>query len=204
MQDEIKDVPDGDVLIHAGDLTMDGRPNDIFAALRWLSGLPHDHIIVVPGNHDFAFQHIPEFEDIARSRFPRVDLLIDAQTSLNGLRLWGSPWQPWFHDWAYNFARGPAGEAQAEDKWGEIPDDTAILITHGPVCGILDKTQRGEHVGCPALRRRIAQLSQLRLHVCGHIHEAHGKEVIDGVTYVNACVCNSQYWPSQSPIVVDL
>jgi Icc-related predicted phosphoesterase len=84
-----------------------------------------------------------------------------------------------------------------------VPDG-AILISHGPVYGILDETLRKKHVGCVALKDRVANLPNLRLYVSGHIHEAYGAEKHGDVLYVNACTCDSQYWPTQPPIVVDL
>jgi Icc-related predicted phosphoesterase len=198
------DVPDGDVLIHAGDLTMNGKPRDIFDAFAWLSGQPHARIVVTPGNHDLGFQEIRHLKATLKSKFPRIDTLIDQETTIAGLRVYGSPWQPWFNNWAYNFDRGDFGLKQAEERWARIPDDTNILITHGPVYGILDLTLRREHVGCSALKARIEKLPDLRLYVSGHVHEAYGTESVGGVLYVNACSCNAEYRPLQPPIVVDL
>jgi Icc-related predicted phosphoesterase len=164
-------VPNGDVLVHSGDLTMTGSPATVVRAFAWLSALPHETVIFVPGNHDFAFERDPAFAEALAARFPRVQILVDAGTTVGGLRVYGSPYQPWFHSWAFNFAKGEAGEREAQERWALIPDDTSILITHGPVRGILDRTSRGEHVGCRQLAARIEALESLRLHVCGHIHE---------------------------------
>lgn len=204
MHDKIKRMPEGDVLIHAGDLTNEGIPAEIFEAFAWLSKQPCERVVCVPGNHDFGLQRIEQLPRVLQSKFPRVELLNDCDTMLGGMRVWGSPWSPWFNDWAFNFLPGPAGIAQAEEKWAQIPDDTAILVTHGPVHGILDETLRRKHVGCAALKDRAATLASLRLYVSGHIHEAYGAEKHGEVLYVNACTCDSQYWPSQPPIVVDL
>jgi predicted phosphodiesterase len=197
-------VPDGDVLIHAGDLTMDGASADIDDAFWWLSEQPHERIIFTPGNHDFDFQRVPSLRDSLHYSYPRVEVLIDEETIIDGLRVYASPWQPWFYNWAYNFRPGLAGEEEAKARWSMIPDDVSILVTHGPVYGILDRTQSGENVGCSVLKARIEELRQLRLHVCGHIHEASGSESIGDVLYVNACSCDAQYQPTHSPIVVDL
>lgn len=201
---KIKRMPTGDVLIHAGDLTGEGIPAEIFDAFAWLSKQPYERIIVIPGNHDFGLQRIPQLAGVLKSKFPRVELLNDNDTIVNGLRVFGSPWTPWFHDWAFNFLPGPAGEKQAQEKWTQIPDDTAILITHGPVHGILDETLRRKHVGCAALKARIENLPNLRLFMSGHIHEAYGAEKHGEVLYVNACTCDSRYFPEQPPIVVDI
>lgn len=196
-------VPEGDVLIHAGDLTMGGSPKEIFKAVAWLAKQPHGRIILVPGNHDFGFQERPSLVGVLRFQFPRVEILIDEDTHIGEHRVYGSPWQPWFHDWAYNFS--PIhGEEEAREKWSSIPEDVGILITHGPPHGILDETQDCEHVGCPMLLERLASLPKLRLHVFGHIHEGWGAKLVGDVLHVNASSCDSNYWPSQAPLVVDV
>jgi predicted phosphohydrolase len=171
-------VPDGDVLLHAGDITRHGDLADVEDFDQWLGGLPHRHKVVICGNHDFCFQEQPRQ---ARARITNAIYLEDAAVEVEGLRVYGSPWQPWFYDWAFNLQRGPELAA----AWAKIPDDTAILITHGPPAGILDQTKRGEFVGCQDLYDRVFRVRP-RLHVFGHIHEAAGRRDIDGIAFVNA------------------
>ncbi len=189
-------VPDGDVLLHAGDATMGGKPFQVEAFARWFAARPHRHKIVVAGNHDWMFERTPTQ---ARSLLRDVVYLQDDEITVDGLRIWGSPWQPWFHDWAFNLERGP----QIAAKWELIPAGIDVLITHGPPAGILDRTSRGEDVGCADLRRELQRIRP-RLHVFGHIHEAYGTVEIDGTRYVNASICTERYHPVQLPIVVDL
>lgn len=197
-------VPDGDILIHAGDLTMDGTPSAFSSVFTWLSEMPHKRVLAIPGNHDLALQSDPHTRLRLRDRFPRVELLIDSSTTIgNGIKVWGSPWQPWFYDWAFNFALGTLGAEQARRKWAEIPEDTAVLITHGPLHGVLDTAADGTHVGCAELRARLDDLPCLRLHVFGHIHESYGALIRRGALHLNAAVCDSHYLPSHRPIVVD-
>jgi len=98
---------------------------------------------------------------------------------IEGVRFWGSPWQPWFFDWAFNLERGEEIRA----KWELIPDDTEVLITHGPPQGHGDMTSRGEGAGCADLLARIRQVKP-RYHLFGHIHEGYGTST-DGVTSVS-------------------
>lgn len=49
------DVPDGDLLIHAGDLANDGSVREIQGTVDWLKTLPHRHKVVIAGNHDSYF-----------------------------------------------------------------------------------------------------------------------------------------------------
>lgn len=189
-------VPDGDVLLHAGDATMMGTMVQIAAFDAWLAKLPHEHKVVIAGNHDWLFQSDPAF---ARSLLRHATYLEDTEATVAGLRIWGSPWQPWFYDWAFNLPRGPEIAA----KWAMIPAGIDVLMTHGPPAGILDLTSRGEPVGCEDLQRELLRIKP-RLHVFGHIHEAYGQIEVDGCRFVNACNCSERYKPVQAPIVIDL
>ncbi len=189
-------VPDGDVLVHAGDLTGSGSLAEIAKAHAWLADLPHAHKVVIAGNHDHGFQRTP---GEARALMTGVTYLEDEGVAIEGVRFYGSPWQPWFFDWAFNLQRGPDLAA----VWARIPDDTDVLVTHGPPRGILDRIHSGLEVGCDDLRAAVARVRPT-VHVFGHIHEAYGELERDGTRFVNASTCTLRYEPTQPPIVVDL
>ena len=188
-------VPDGDVLLHAGDFTARGTVREVEAFGRFLAGLPHPTKIVVAGNHDFLFQRDRER---ARALLGDALYLEDACVEVAGLRILGSPWQPWFHDWAFNLPRGAALAA----KWALVPDALDVLITHGPPHHVLDRTLDGLEVGCEELTLALERIRP-RLHVFGHIHEAYGRVQANGTLSVNACICDLRYRAVQPPIVVD-
>lgn len=160
-------VPDGDILVHAGDLTQRGTRAQLQRFNDFLAGLPHRHKLVVAGNHDFLFQRSPHE---ARALLTAATYLEDAEVTVEGLRFWGSPWQPWFYDWAFNLRRGPA----LDEKWALIPAGIDVLVTHGPPAGYGDRTWSGERVGCEDLLRHLDRV-QPRLHLFGHIHEDRGE-----------------------------
>ncbi|MGD1066843.1 MAG: metallophosphatase domain-containing protein [Vulcanimicrobiaceae bacterium] len=191
------DVPDGDLLLHAGDLTMRGELEEITRAGSWLRALPHRHKVVIAGNHDFAFEDAPH--DARAALGEGLTYLEDDGVTIEGLRFWGSPWQPRFFDWAFNLDRGAALAA----KWNMIPTATDVLVTHGPPAGILDLAVSGEHVGCADLLRRVQALRP-RVHVFGHIHEAAGVLEQHGTTFVNASICDVDYRPTAPARVIDL
>ena len=190
-------VPPGDVLIHAGDGCRMGSLDEAEAWGRHIGSLPHAHKVVIAGNHDRCFEDLPE---AARACLPpEVHYLQDSGCEIAGIRLWGSPWQPWFHSWAFNLPRGPELAA----KWARIPDDTDVLITHGPPHDILDANFSGTPVGCEALVEALARVRP-RVHCFGHIHEGHGVLERQGTLYANACICTLSYQPTNPAILIDL
>jgi Icc-related predicted phosphoesterase len=199
----LPEIPGGDILIHAGDLTGSGKLNQVERALLAIDGLPHRHKVVIAGNHDWAFQLEPN--EIFKEREskiipPGITYLQDSGVIIEDLMFWGTPWQPEFHNWAFNLPRGK----KLREKWGLIPLDTDVLITHGPPYCILDGTIDGRSVGCPDLLARTTEIEPI-LHVFGHIHESNGYEIVGATTYVNAAICTAEdYKPSQSPIVVKI
>lgn len=198
------ELPKCDLLIHAGDLTGRGTPFEVERALSWLHEAPAAHVVTIAGNHDFLFERDPQKAREVLGRF-RVIYLQDSGIEIEGHSIWGSPFQPWFYDWAFNFAaEAKAGRDQASRTWAKIPVNTEILITHGPPRDILDRTARGETVGCPHLLERIKELPHLKYHVFGHIHEGYGMRERDGVTYINACTCTLKYQPTNPPVMFDL
>ena len=122
-------VPDGDVLIHAGDFMAFGdTPKEIIDFNQWLGGQPHRHKIVIAGNHDWMFERHP---GAAKELLGNAIYLENSGTELAGLKIWGSPVQPEFNNWAFNVARGAA----IRRYWEMIPDSTDVLVTHGPPYG---------------------------------------------------------------------
>jgi Icc-related predicted phosphoesterase len=197
LHDKIKSIPDGDILIHAGDLSNKGDLKEVVLFNKWLKTLPHKHKIIIAGNCDFCFQKTPE---LARQEITNAIYLEDSSVELEGLKFYGSPWQPWFFDWAFNEKRG----MPLKKIWSKIPIDTDVLITHGPPYGILDSVAKGGNVGCEELHKAIVERPNIKLHVFGHIHEAYGEEVENGVRYVNASLCSLQYQIVNLAVVVDL
>ncbi len=193
----VQHIPDGDLLIHAGDITRRGSLEDVESFNSWLGELRHKYKVCISGNHDFCFEQNPE---VARSLITNAYYLQDEEITIEGFKLYGSPWQPWFFNWAFNLRRG----TPLKEKWEKIPSDTDILITHGPPHGILDKVMMGENVGCEELLLRLGSLEKLKLHVFGHIHEACGIHEHLGIRMVNASTCTLGYKSTNAPIIVEL
>ncbi len=201
-------VPEGDLLLHAGDVTRHGTREEVADFARWLAELPHPVKAVTGGNHD---RFLASHPDESRRLLAPAALLVDEALVVDGLRVWGSPWHPRFLGGAFGL---PRGEALA-GKWRLVPETVDVLLTHGPPAGVRDQVTwwaplllsrlsgRGGRAGCEDLRAALGRLRP-RLHVFGHIHEGHGTETRDGTTFVNAAACDTSYRIAHPPVVVDL
>lgn len=170
-------LPDGDVFVHAGDMCRYGDLAELRIAADWIASLPHRHKVIIAGNHDGAFDENPR---AARAMFENAHYLQDSEVSIEGLRFYGSPWQPAYHNWAFNLPRGPALEV----VWAKIPRGIDVLITHGPPEGIGDRSGLAARAGCADLRRRVAEIEP-RLHLFGHIHQDGGSWRHGVTTFAN-------------------
>jgi len=194
-------IPSCDLLLLAGDLCPVENHQLSFQAdwLRgefraWLESLPARKIIGIAGNHDLVFQDAPDF---VPPDLPWT-YLQDSETTWEGLKVYGSPWQPWFFDWAFN-----AGPEQLEKIWQRIPNDSDILLLHGPPRGYGDKNNIGESSGCPHLLARIQEV-QPKLAVFGHIHEGRGEWDLGRTKLANVTILDEAYRHVHSPWLYDL
>jgi Icc-related predicted phosphoesterase len=191
-------LPLGDILIHAGDISMKGEEREVVQFLDWFSQQDFAHKILIAGNHDFYFEREPE-DQIEKIMPPGITYLKDSGIVLNDYRIWGSPITPWFFDWAFNRHRGDP----IRRHWDLIPADTDILITHGPPFRVLDSTREGQHVGCKDLLHVIDKVRP-KAHLFGHIHESYGELNRDGTRCINASVLNEKYELTNKPIVFEI
>ena len=172
-------VPDADILIHAGDLTGRGTRPQVQAALAWLKALPHRHKVLVAGNHDFLFEDEAPVAE-AMTKEAGLIYLRDSEVMLEGVRIWGSPWQPRFFDWAFNLDRGEPLAA----KWRLIPAGVDVLVTHGPPAGYGDRCDDGRRVGCEDLLKALERVKP-RVNLFGHIHEDRGEWQLGPTRLIN-------------------
>lgn len=193
------DLPGGNLIIDSGDISSMGYEHEIDGFCKWFDKLNYNHKVFCAGNHDFGFEKDPDkaYEIIQKYK---VNYLQDSMLEIDGIKIWGSPWQPEFCGWAFNL---PKNGWQLAEKWNNIPEDIDILITHGPSFGNLDQVVgRKENLGCELLTERIKVIKP-KIHVFGHIHSGYGYK-FDGITHhINASVLNEQYVYTNKPLTID-
>ncbi|XP_076311521.1 metallophosphoesterase domain-containing protein 1-like isoform X1 [Tachypleus tridentatus] len=208
-------IPSGDVFIHAGDFTKFGFVEEVEEFNKFLGALPHTYKIVIAGNHEFTFD--PSKCDTGNLQLDSNDslkctnnkpqnlltnciYLEDSAVEIHGLKVYGSPWQPFFRNGAFNLPRGKA----CLKKWNKIPTDVDVLITHTPPVGHGDYCLIGVHAGCVELLNTVQNRVKPKYHVFGHIHEGYGITTDDKTIFVNCSTCNTNYIPINPPIIFDI
>jgi Icc-related predicted phosphoesterase len=210
-------IPECDVLIHAGDWTYKGGFFEIRDFLMWLQAQPAKHKVFIAGNHELTLdayhrKHDPYVKDmVLRWDDKSFHYLEDQEIVIDGIKFYGTPWTPWFYDWAFNgiesgtvpFTNAPS----LRDIYAKIPNDTQIMICHTPCAGIADKCPRGnsdERLGSIDLLRRVQQVKTIRMVVGGHLHEARDIVELEGRVHVNASSLDRDYATLRPPMVFNI
>lgn len=188
------DLPEGDVLVHAGDGTMMGTVDEVEKLDEWFGTLPFRDIIYVPGNHDFLFEKVHPPQKLLKNAI----VLINRGVMVKGrIKCWGSPYTQVKFNWAFM-----RHEDKLAEFWALIPEDTDVLITHGPPRGMLDFSISKESTGSQSLLDRV-RIVKPKIHVFGHIHEEYGSWH-QGVDFINASLVNEFYQNVNKPIVIEV
>lgn len=189
----------GDLLVFCGDLTTRGALSEVKEFSEFLKNLNFKYKIVIAGNHDFCFEDHRRNEAEKILTDNGIIYLNDSGVEIDGINFWGSPIQPWFHDWAFNRSRGD----EIKKHWDLIPINTNILITHGPPYGILDLCSDGGRVGCDELLNCIKKIKP-KINAFGHIHESYGIIELEGTKFINASSLSKNYKQTNPPINIEI
>lgn len=188
----------GDVLVHCGDFTARGTLEDTEDFAQFMAVQDFEYKVVIAGNHDRCFEdHRREAAEACLQSHGLI-YLNDSGVTINGIKFWGSPVQPEFFNWAFNRQRG----REIDQHWQQIPEDTDILLTHGPAACVLDRCTNGFSAGCEDLMQAIQRIKP-RIHACGHIHEAYGCLEYGDTSFINACIMDEHYQLVNAPIRFD-
>ncbi|PYH91163.1 hypothetical protein BO71DRAFT_452297 [Aspergillus ellipticus CBS 707.79] len=153
-------LPDGDILVHEGDRTQSGTKAELEAQIEWLHAQPHRHKVT---GSDIDWKSLIYLQNTYTT--------LDCGAHGRRITIFGSPYTPKHGNWAFQYL--PADTKFWDDV--PIPEETDILITHGPPRTHLDLGR----LGCSLLLDRLWFLRQKPLlHVFGHIHGGYGMEVL--------------------------
>lgn len=186
------ELPDADCLIVSGDFLSYGDSRELIKFNKWLGEIAtkFKYRVIVAGNHDRIFERDLNY---AKSLLTNAThYLQDEEATIEGIRIYGSPWQPAFCNWAFNLYTPTALKA----KWDLIPSGIDILVTHCPPYGMLDFVPRTGNLGCLELREAVMRINP-RFHLFGHIHYSNGTKDYMGTTFINSAICDELYNPSQ-------
>lgn len=195
------EVPECDVLIHAGDFSGAGFFLEFEDFLEWFNVQPARHKIFIAGNHDKALFFEPNRSKSLEllEQYPEITYLEDSFIMVDGFKIYGTPWTPKFYNWAFMQERGKP----IKSKWDLIDYDTDILIVHGPPYDHGDKCVDEEKVGCKDLLERIQKIKP-SLVICGHIHEAAGVYTINEKTQLmNVSIVDENYDIVRDPVKIN-
>ncbi len=199
-----KDLPGGDLLIIAGDLTARDKKKEYIDFNCWSCNQDYEKIIVIAGNHDKWIEN----QVMMSNTFYDCEYLCDSYTKFMHLKIWGSPWSPWFQGVNPKCEAFMIPENYIKDKYDLIPSDIDILITHCPPLGILDSNMDSNPCGSSYLRNIVLsseRFPKLKLHIFGHIHEQGGKIFETPLCkFVNASVMNEFYIPKNKIISFEI
>lgn len=215
-QNSMPQLPVGDILIFSGDAMSSGyKPLELTDFVEWIKDQPYRYKVCVAGNHDRYCEKSPinQIQDIFNKYYDNgVRYLHNEMVELNGLKIYGTPYQPYFCGWAFNVP----DKKDLYKIYKKIPKNIDILVTHCPPYDILDKShyprpfygKTGEEpLGSEELLKVLDELGEFkpRFHSFGHIHGDGGNIVQKGkTTYINASVCDEEYNPVNKIITLDI
>jgi len=174
-------VPNGDAIIHCGDITTHGTVEEVHEFLRWFGNLAIEYKIFVAGNHDKYLETIDMDTKVSLSDKYGIIYLEHSSINIDNINIYGHPYTPYHHGMAFNRSRGDEMEVESM----KIPENIDILITHGPPKDILDEDEKEEKMGSESLRKRVLEVNP-KIHCFGHCHSAYGRTFAAGTTFINA------------------
>jgi Icc-related predicted phosphoesterase len=202
-------IPTCDFLIHCGDFTHIGRKNEVEEFVNWFSAQSQaTYRICVAGNHEFALDIGHKYYNAevagafhaAVAKDPFMHYLENQSIVLDGIKFFGSPYSSRFGDWGFGVS-----EQEMAAMCDMIPEDTDIVITHGPAHMMRDWVpyRGGVNTGSNVLADRLGRL-HVNLHLCGHIHPSRGFACKNQTLHVNAACVNDNHELEPGVVVIEI
>lgn len=181
----LNSLPTADIVVHSGDITMNGSEQEALDFLDWFCDLPYQHKLFICGNHDSCL-----YEASIDGLDGNVHYLCNSGIEIEGIRFYGVPM----------FMEDCMTGLQNK-YFSDIPANIDVLVTHTPPSGILD-SDSGINYGSKILLDRIMAVRP-ELHLFGHIHSSHGIKSINGIRYSNGAMMNADYSDILEPNMID-
>lgn len=206
-----------DLVICSGDFSATGQKSEVKSFLKWFKNYPTTYRIFIAGNHDICFDDSknedgekPDWLKDELGEYLKYDCLNfyleDSGCQIEGINFWGSPATPRYGSpmWAFNYDRGWS----IKQVWNKIPEDTNVLITHGPAKGRCDFVPGHGHQGCEDLAETI-RFIEPEYHLFGHIHESYGyyHDEFRGIKHLNGSmidIVNGVYVVTHEPHRIEI
>jgi Icc-related predicted phosphoesterase len=219
-----KQLPEGDVLVIAGDVCPDLRPitqqiewgNQVL--VPWLRKMSEQfrNTIVVLGNHDFVewegnygiyqwHDALNDFEDGPPSSF--VYFVERPQTIELGSKIfYCNPYCLRLPGWAYQTT-----EEELAEMYRKIPLGVDVIVSHGPPLDYCDKLDKipGFHAGSKSLKEAIRK-ARPKAVITGHIHESFGTYTLhhhgqsETTTIYNVSQLDINYKYHNRPVIIEV
>jgi len=193
------EVPEADILIHSGDFSYKGHPDEMWKCINWLDRQPHKHKLWIPGNHELIEDSLSWWKDTFLEHNNAICLHnLREPIEIEGLKFWGTSITPTFGKWAFMM-----DDKQRERLWENAPD-CDVLVSHGPAFQIMDSPlPNNGNLGCKYQRKYVDEVKP-KLQVFGHIHGSYGRLDANGQTFVNASLLNERYEMVNKPITIEI
>lgn len=191
-------IPKGDVLVHAGDISEGGTKREIIDFLDWFSTQPHEHKIFIAGNHDFYLEKLDR--EALKKLIPKnLQYLENSGVTIQGVKFWGIPHTQNDGQWAFNHDN----RLKTSNPWNEIPGNTNVLITHSPPYKINDLLKNGEHIGSASLYTALNK-KHINFHIFGHVHDAYGITQLNNTQFINASSIDNKHQHFNEPLSITI
>lgn len=186
-------IPDCDVLVIAGDIMPLSLQRNISGSLwwfetsfaDWVETLKCEKVIVIAGNHDFAFE--PRWESFGVSKIGTNDKKLSDKIvylepgesyEYGGKTFYSFPWTPVLKNWAFYLDHDSLTK-----ECDKIPKDLDVLISHCPPkvgqAGVVQQSGRNykKDFGCEELADAL-KTRNVKYCICGHIHSGDKNEQV--------------------------
>ena len=206
----LKEMPEADVLCICGDtfpLKMQRNPGQSRKWFRtvfkdWVEALPVEQVVMIAGNHDFAFEVLDRQTGIAledfRNDIPTVSYLCNSQVEIGGVTFYGFPWTPVLESWAYYVT-----DEEMARELKKVPTNVDVFLTHCPpkvgTQGVVLEMNNWNYLknfGSQQIFDKVFE-SNFKWVLSGHIHSGnHVVEEEGGTKFVNVSYLNENYGPT--------